>query len=230
MDADQGVEIDNYGLHLRKVNKNTGEYDGEQGWITNNKFLYSQDGFKTVQSVFGKYKIDDVEYWGLLANAVVAGYIEGSKMRGGTIQIGDLGNNQWSFEVDEQGNVSMLGGKVKFSSSTNSLGDAMDVIQGQIDDINSAKMYDVKIISNGPSIFSTSEDKSTMTCVVYSWDADITDTLDSSMFNWKRTSNDANADMIWNAMPEHQGVKSIIIDADDVIENSSFICEVDLPE
>lgn len=230
MDADQGVEIDNYGLHLRKVNQNTGEYDGEQGWITNNKFLYSQDGFKTVQSVFGKYKIDDVEYWGLLANAVVAGYIDGSKMRGGTIQIGDLGNNQWSFEVDEQGNVSMLGGSVKFSKETNSLGDAVDTLQGQIDDINSTKMYDVKIISDGPSIFSTTNDNAIMTCAVYSWDTDITDTLNASLFNWKRTSNDTNADDIWNAMPEHQGVKSIIIDVDDVIENSSFTCEVDLPE
>lgn len=230
MDADQGVEIDNYGIHLRKVDQTTGEYDGEQGWITNNKFLYSQDGFKTVQSVFGKYEIDDVEYWGLLANAVVAGYIEGSKMRGGTIQIGDLGNNKWSFEVDEQGNVSMLGGQVKFGGSTNSLGDAMNSLQGQIDDINSAKMYDVKIISNGPSIFSTIDDSATMTCIVYSWDADITDTLDDSLFNWKRVSDNDELDTIWNAMPEHNGVKSITINVDDIIENSSFTCEVDLPE
>mgnify|MGYP003559058189 CR=1 FL=1 len=37
-------------------------------------------------------------------------------------------------------------------------------------------------------------------------------------------------DEIWNTMPEHKGVKSIVIDADDVLENSSFFCEVDLPE
>ena len=241
MDADQGVEIDNRGLHLRKVDQTTGAYDPEQGWITNNKFLYSNDGFKTVQSVFGKYNIDGEEYWGLLANAVVAGYIEGSKMRGGTIQIGDLGDNKWSFEVDNNGNVSMLGGAVQFNSTTNSLGDAVDALnqtidsntstlQSQIDGINSAKMYKVEIVSDGPSIFSTKEDKATMKCIVYSWDTDITETLDASIFNWKRVSDDAWLDEIWNAMPEHQGVKSIAIDADDVVANSSFTCEVNLPE
>ena len=69
-----------------------------------------------------------------------------------------------------------------------------------------------------------------MTCKVYSWDIDITNTLDASLFNWKRTSNDSELDAIWNAMPEHQGVKSITIGADDVVDNSSFTCEVDLPE
>lgn len=177
----------------------------------------------------------------LLANAVVAGYIEGSKMRGGTIQIGDLGNDNWSFEVDENGNVSMLGGAVQFNSTTNSLGDAVNTLnqtigsntstlQSQIDGINSAKMYKVEIVSDGPSIFSTKEDKATMKCVVYSWDADITETLDASIFNWKRVSDNTSLDEIWNARPEHQGVKSIAINADDVIANSSFTCEVNLPE
>ena len=41
IDARQGVEIDNYGIHLRKNDPVTGAHDPEQGWITNNKFLYS---------------------------------------------------------------------------------------------------------------------------------------------------------------------------------------------
>ena len=69
-----------------------------------------------------------------------------------------------------------------------------------------------------------------MTCKVYSWDVDITDTLDASLFNWKRISNDSALDAIWNAMPEHQGIKSITISVNDVVDNSSFTCEVDLPE
>lgn len=248
IDATQGVEIDNRGIHLRKINQETQDYDPEQGWITNNKFLYSNDAFKTVKSVFGKYKIDDEEYWGLLAEAVIAGYIEGSRIRGGTIQIGDLGNDQWSFEVDENGNVSMLGGQVQFNTNKNSLAETENKfnnsitetkndLQGQINQtvkevekINSAKMYSVEIITSDSTIISTASDTATIICKVYSWGTDITESIDKSLFMWKRISNNNDQDEIWNSMPEHQCVKSITIDADDVLENSSFICEVDLPE
>lgn len=256
IDATQGVEIDNRGIHLRKINPETQEYDPEQGWLTNNKFLYSNDAFKTVKSVFGKYKIDDEEYWGLLAEAVIAGYVEGSKIRGGTIQIGELGNDKWSFEVDEDGNVSMLGGQVQFNTSknsiaetenkfNNSINEAKNDLQGQIDQtvkevekINNSKMYSVEITTCGPTVISSKEDEATLFCKVYAWGTEITDTIPDDNFEWKRVSTDneidedtgLTKDEVWNSMPEHQCVKSITIKAKDVIGNSSFICEVDLPE
>ena len=91
-------------------------------------------------------------------------------------------------------------------------------------------MYRVEITTEDPTVISTTTDQATMICRVYSWDIDITNTLDASIFNWKRSSSDSASDEIWNAMPEHQGIKSITIDATDVFENSSFTCEVDLPE
>ena len=102
IDGTQNVSIDQYGIHLQKVNSVTGEVDPKQGWIVNNQFLYSDDGFKTTKSVFGEFGDGQ---WGLLAEAVIAGYIEGSTMVGGTI---DIGNG--SFKVDEYGNVTMNGG------------------------------------------------------------------------------------------------------------------------
>ena len=99
-----------------------------------------------------------------------------------------------------------------------------------VDNINSSKMYQVEITTDNPTIISTNTDQATLVCKVYSWDADITDDIDDSLFNWKRASNDPDADLVWNNMPEHQGVKTITINADDVIENSSFTCEVELPE
>lgn len=227
MDGNQGVEIDNYGVHLRKVDPSTQEFYPEQGWITNNKFLYSSDGFKTVNSVFGKYKIDDVEYWGLLAKAVVAGYIEGSDMVGGTIKIGLQDDGSYAFEVHPDGSVTMSGG-----SSIDGYVKEEDVtkIYDIVDDINKAKMHTVEIITEDPTVISYESDTATMTCKVYAWGTDITETIDARLFNWKRASNNTELDAVWNAMPEHQGVKSITINSDDVIENSSFICEVDLPE
>ena len=103
-------------------------------------------------------------------------------------------------------------------------------IQDQVGGINASKMYRVEITTEDPTIISTTSDQATLVCKVYSWDTDITNTLDVSIFNWKRSSINSALDEIWNAMPEHQGVKSITINADDVIENSSFTCEVDLPE
>lgn len=247
MDGTQNAYMDKWGIHLEVVNPDTGEIGDKRVWLVNNQIVFTDDGFKTSKSVLGEFTVEGETYYGLLAQAVIAGHIEGSTMIGGTIRIGDMGvdengNRKWAFEVDQHGNVSMLGGDVQFNvtDGTNSITDSQNQMQGEIDDIKgkiesiesttNANMYRVEIVTDGPTTISTPEDKATLTCKVYSWDADITDTLDASLFNWKRTSNNTELDDIWNAMPEHQGVKSIAIDADDVIENSSFTCEVNLPE
>lgn len=102
IDGTQGVVIDKYGIHLRNIDPDTGELDSKEGWIVNNQFLYSDDNFKSTKSVFGEYVVDNTVHWGLLAEAVLAGYIEGSKIVGGTINIGD-----GTFVVDARGNVTM---------------------------------------------------------------------------------------------------------------------------
>lgn len=102
IDGEQGVSIDKYGIHLQKFDSSTGELDPKEGWIVNNQFLYSDDNFKTAKSVFGEYTIGDQTKWGLLAEAVMAGYLAGCTIEGGTI---DIGNG--TFVVDQFGNVTM---------------------------------------------------------------------------------------------------------------------------
>lgn len=255
IDGTQGVVIDKYGIRLTKVDPVTGEVDPHQAWIVNNMMLMTDDNWETSRTGIGQFTIEDKEFYGLIAEAVFAGYIEGSQIVGSdiigesTIRIGDMGNGKWAFEVDQYGNVSMLGGDVTFnvtdkdgnytdgsgnSNTSNSIQDQIDDINGKIDNIegaSNANMYRVEIIASGPTIISTPEDKVTLTCKVYSWDSDITNDLDESLFNWKRISNDAEKDIIWNSMPEHQGVKEIKdIDVNGIVGNSSFTCEVDLPE
>lgn len=170
----------------------------------------------------------------LIAEAVLSGYIESSKIVGGTIKIGEQSDGTYAFEVHEDGSVTMNGGSsiagYAKEEDVNNLSNQVQEVQGQINDISNSKMYRVEIITTDSTTISTAADQATLTCKVYSWDSDITDTLNASIFNWKRSSNDSASDEIWNAMPEHQGVKSITIDADDVIDNSSFTCEVDLPD
>lgn len=103
--AGQDVSWDNYGIHLRKVVD--GILDPHEGWITNNKFLYSDDNFETTKSVFGNYVIDGETYWGILAGCVSAGLIEGSKIIGGEICIGEREDGTYNFKVDKDGTVTM---------------------------------------------------------------------------------------------------------------------------
>lgn len=141
----------------------------------------------------------------LIAEAVIAGYIEGSKMVGGTIQIGEYEDSPgtYAFEVDESGNVKMLGGQVEFSANKDSIGslgesfntaigDATSSLQSQINNIGSKQMYDVKIICNGPTSMSYDNDKATLYCKVYAWNTDITEQQDASNFQWHRTSATTN--------------------------------------
>ena len=226
MDGTQNAYMDKWGIHLEVINPETGEVGDKRVWMVNNQIVFTDDGFKTSKSVLGEFTVDGTTYYGLLAQAVIAGLVEGSSIKGGTIQIGLQNDGSYAFEVTADGVVTMHAGTVDGYATT----DSLESVKNEVDAINSSKMYKVEITANNSTIISSTTDKSTLTCRVYSWDTDITENLDSSLFAWKRTSMDTTQDEVWNAMPEHQGVKSIIIDADDVIGNSSFTCEVNLPE
>ncbi len=85
-------------------------------------------------------------------------------------------------------------------------------------------MYRIELLVEGVSIFRDKGQQSRMLCKVYSWDDDITDSLDASAFHWYRNSGDASADADWNSA--HSGTKTIYVTTEDVQDNASFYCEV----
>jgi len=99
--SDQSVRIDDTGILLRKVNEN-GEFSPRQAWLKNNTIMLSDDNFKTARTGLGEFEIDNQTFYGILAEAMFSGYIEGSRIVGGTINIGN-----GTFVVDEKGNVKM---------------------------------------------------------------------------------------------------------------------------
>lgn len=109
-DGTQDATLDRYGLHLQKVDPVTGDVDPRQVWMLNNQIVFTDDGFKTTKAVLGEFNIGNETNYGLLADAVIAGYIEGSQMKGGTIQIGENGDGSYAFEVHADGTVTMGGG------------------------------------------------------------------------------------------------------------------------
>lgn len=105
MDDDQGVEIDKYGIHLKKIDPTTGKVDPKQGWITNNMMVYTDNNWASSKSVFGNYNINGEDRWGLLADACMAGYIEGSTIIGGKIGIGETEPGKYNFSVNYEGHM-----------------------------------------------------------------------------------------------------------------------------
>lgn len=110
IDGTQGIVIDKYGIKLQKIDPTTGEADPNQTWMTNNMILMSDDGFKTSRSALGQIVVDGQSYYGIIAEMVLSGYIEGTTIKGGTIQIGEQEDGSYAFEVQEDGTVSMNGG------------------------------------------------------------------------------------------------------------------------
>jgi len=182
IDGSQEVSIDKYGIHLRKKKENSEEYDVKQGWIVNNQFLYSDDAFESTKSIFGEYKIPTQinketgkmgyeTYWGLLAEAVIAGYIEGSRIRGGTIQIGEQEDGTYAFEVHSDGSVTMNGGSKISGYTTESYvnelkNTAIIISDTQPDTANDGQMwlntatdpYTLMIFNNGEWVYFEQQD------------------------------------------------------------------------
>lgn len=105
--GNQDVEIGKYGIRLRTKDEN-GNYRPEQVWLVNNQIVFTNDNFKTTKAVIGEFEYDsnnDGEketQFGVIADALVGGYIEGSRIFGGSINIGN-----GIFVVDENGNVNV---------------------------------------------------------------------------------------------------------------------------
>lgn len=110
--ADQSVVIDDNGILLRKVNED-GSFSPYQAWLTSNTILLSSDGFKSGSQPrmgLGEFTVDGATFYGILCQAMFSGYIEGSRIRGGVIQIGEQPDGTYAFEVHEDGSVTMNGG------------------------------------------------------------------------------------------------------------------------
>lgn len=238
-DGTQGIVIDKYGIKLQKI-LDDGSIDPHQVWMVNNQILFSDDGFKTSRSALGEVTVDGTTYYGLITELVLSGYIEGSKIVGGEIMIGEQPDGSYAFRVWPDGTVTMGGGS-KIGDYTvddinQAVGSAQDSankvqqIQGAIDNINSQKMYRIEIKCVGPQILKVKNQTATLSCHVYSWDTEITNTLDDSLFNWKRHSDNSDQDEIWNNNTIHQGRKTLTISTEDIMDNANFVCEVTLPD
>lgn len=216
----QSIEIGQYGIRGRKlIDGTTDQFEDEQVALINNKLVFTSDNWRTSKSAFGKFVVNGVERWGVLSDACIAGYIEGATIKGGELEIGGQGG---TFRVSSDGSVQILAGD----------GSNAYASQSTVETLENARRYRIELSYDNSTLFSDVGSECTITCTVYSWSDDITQTLidNNVTFAWKRISNSDdstwNNNHQWNAT--HNGLQpnQIKITNDDIPKNAQIECQV----
>ena len=148
----------------------------------------------------------------IVADFITSGTLVANIIKAGTLSSQD-GSSYWNLETGEV--------MLRAYATTESV----EETNTRIDEINEQKMYRLVITSSNGNIFKNGNINTTLTATVFSWDDNITDTLDSNQFIWTRVSDDAEADKVWNAA-HFGGAKSIEITSDDVNVRATFFCDL----
>lgn len=200
----QNIEISDNGLIGRKlIDGTTDRYEDEQVALINNKLVFTADNWNTSKSCFGKFTVDGQDRFGVLSDAVVSGYIQGSIIEGGSMEIGGTGG---IFRVNSDGSVQILGpdGGEKYTNDR----------------------FQVRLVHSGPTVFSDFGDECIITCSVYDSGVDITQRVieNGGTFTWNRSTSGWTPTYV-NGKPNVIKVKHTDIDG-----NSPIDCIVDFDE
>lgn len=214
----QSITWNEQGIRCRKlIDGTTDQYEDAQIAIINNKIVFTNDGWETSKAALGEFTIEldgvNQSMYGLLADAVVSGYISGSIIKGGELEIGGEGG---TFRVNPDGSVEILAAD---NSSVYASKKDMDLV-------SQARQYYTEIIYNGSTVFSEPNSSCTITCKVYNWEEDITERIKNigGTFSWIRSSS--TDDTKWNNDHSNSTLNTITITNEDIVKNAQFSCEV----
>ena len=148
----------------------------------------------------------------IVADFITSGSLVANIIKAGVIQSQD-GSSYWDLESGEV---------VLRAYATNK---QVTEVSNRITTIEEQKMLRLVITSSNGNIFKNGNVKTLLSAVVYSWDKDITDTLDANQFIWTRVSEDAEADKVWNEQ-HFGGAKAVVITSADVKVRATFYCDL----
>lgn len=148
----------------------------------------------------------------IVADFITSGSLVANIIKAGVIQSQD-GPSWWDLESGEV---------VLHAYATNK---QVTEVSDRITTIEEQKMLRLVITSSNGNIFKNGNVKTLLSAVVYSWDKDITDTLDANQFIWTRVSEDAEADKVWNEQ-HFGGAKAVVITSADVKVRATFYCDL----
>ena len=148
----------------------------------------------------------------IVADFITSGSLVANIIKVGVIQSQD-GSSWWDLESGE-----VVLHAYATSKQVTEVSDRITTIEEQ-------KMLRLVITSSNGNIFKNGNVKTLLSAVVYSWDKDITDTLDANQFIWTRVSEDAEADKVWNEQ-HFGGAKAVVITSADVKVRATFYCDL----
>ena len=148
----------------------------------------------------------------IVADFITSGSLVANIIKAGVLQSQD-GSSYWDLETGEV--------VLRAYATT----ETVEKVEDRITEIEEQKMYRLVISSSNGNIFKNNNIKTTLYATVFSWDENITDTLDDNQFIWTRVSEDAEADKLWNNA-HFGGAKSIEITSDDVKVRATFFCDL----
>ena len=148
----------------------------------------------------------------IVADFITSGSLAANIIKAGVISSQD-GSSYWDLETGEV--------VLRAYATSEEVKEQSD----RITEIEEQKMYRLVISSSNGNIFKNGNIQTTLYATVFSWDENITDTLDDNQFIWTRVSDDAEADATWNA-DHYGGTKSIEITSDDVEVRATFFCDL----
>ena len=148
----------------------------------------------------------------IVADFITSGSLVANIIKAGVIQSQD-GSSWWDLESGE-----VVLRAYATSKEVTEVSDRITTIEEQ-------KMLRLVITSSNGNIFKNGNVKTLLSAVVYSWDKDITDTLDANQFVWTRVSEDPETDKVWNEQ-HFGGVKSVVITGADVKVRATFYCDL----
>lgn len=232
----QAIQWDDRGFFCRKFKDgSTTEYEDAQIAIINNKLVFTTDNWKTSKAALGQFEADIngdgvVEStYGLIAEAIIGGYVKGSVIEGGSLRIGGNKVGDGVFIVNEDGTVEI---KVLTEADGGIVEVDKYASQSAVEVIDTAYRFRIVLSYEGSTIFSDTNQTCTITCNVYDYDTLITDKViaTNGTFSWIRSSSES--DEAWNASHIKQGAGANIITltTTDVVKNSNFTCSVDFDE
>jgi len=148
----------------------------------------------------------------IVADFITSGTLEANIIKAGVLQSQD-GSSYWDLETGEV--------VLRAYATTESV----DQVSDRVGVIEEKKMYRLVISSSNGNIFKNGIISTTLYATVFSWDENVTDSLDSNQFIWTRVSADTTSDAKWNA--DHAGgTKLVEITSEDVDARATFFCDL----
>lgn len=148
----------------------------------------------------------------IVADFITSGTLAANIIKAGVLSSQD-GSSWWDLETGEV--------HLRAYATTEQIVEANE----RITEIEDKKMYRLVITSSNGNIFKNSNIQTTLSAIVFSWDENVTDSLDPNQFIWTRVSDDPVADAVWNDA-HFGGTKSIVITKDDVNVKATFFCDL----